>query len=80
MSYEKINHPKHYQSQNMEVIEVINEYQLNYNLGNVVKYILRAGKKPDVERVVDLKKALWYLTHEIGLNNTPDIEEQNRHK
>ena len=40
-----INHPPHYKGKGMEVIEVIQAFGLDYNLGSVVKYILRAGKK-----------------------------------
>ena len=43
---EWVNHPTHYQSKNgMEVIDVIDNFELNFNLGNAVKYILRCGKK-----------------------------------
>jgi len=54
-----VNHPPHYQSGSMEVIEVIEAFNLNFHLGNVVKYTLRAGKKADPQ--VDLEKAKWYL-------------------
>jgi hypothetical protein len=40
---------------------------MNFNLGNVIKYTLRAGKKLD--GVEDLKKAVWYLNREIGRQN-----------
>lgn len=67
--YEKVNHPNHYQSDNGtgEVIDVINSYGLNFNLGNVIKYLLRAGKKPDANIIDDLKKARFYLNYEIDL-------------
>lgn len=60
---EKINHPSHYQSSKMEVIEIIEAFSLGFNLGNVTKYLLRAGKKGN--RLEDLKKAQWYLNREI---------------
>ena len=61
-----INHPPHYKGKGMEVIEVIQAFGLGYNLGNVVKYILRAGKKGKrYKKVEDLKKAQWYLNIEI---------------
>ena len=40
-----INHPPHYKGKGMEVIEVIQAFGLSCNLGNAVKYILRAGKR-----------------------------------
>lgn len=62
---DKIYSPEHYQSKaGLEVIDVIEAFELNFNLGNVIKYILRAGKKDD--HCQDLKKALWYLRREIG--------------
>ena len=54
----------HYKGKSMECIDVIHDFELNYNLGNAVKYILRAGKKGD--RITDIKKALWYINKEIG--------------
>jgi len=60
---EKVNHPDHYQSSKMEVIEVIEAFGLNFNLGNCIKYILRAGKKEN--KIEDLEKAKWYLLREI---------------
>jgi len=59
-----INSPPHYTGENgMEAIDVIEAFDLGFNLGNVVKYVLRAGKKGD--RTEDLKKAAWYLNREI---------------
>lgn len=63
---EMVDHPKHYQSKHgVEAIDVIEEFNLNFHLGNVVKYILRAGHKND--ELEDLKKARWYLDREIWL-------------
>jgi hypothetical protein len=59
-----VNHPGHYQSGKMEAIDVIEAFGLGFNLGNVVKYVLRAGKKGD--RREDLEKAKWYLDREIN--------------
>ena len=67
---ENVNNPEHYQSDSgMEVIDVIEEFKLNFNLGNVVKYVLRAGKKSD-SATRDLKKALWYLERELDAQET----------
>lgn len=63
---ENIKHPNHYQGLNgMEVIEVINNFELNFNTGNVIKYVLRAGKKEKNKKVEDLRKAIQYLEFEI---------------
>lgn len=62
-----VDHPSHYQSSTMEVIEVIEAFDLGFNLGNAIKYILRAGKKNLL--VEDLEKAVWYLKREIESNN-----------
>lgn len=66
---EKINHPSHYQGKKFEVIDIIDDFELNFNLGNAIKYILRAGKKDN--RFDDLSKALWYLNREINFGPTP---------
>lgn len=55
--------PEHYTRLNPEPIEVIEAWELNYRLGNAVKYISRAGFKDD--RIIDLKKAIWYIQREI---------------
>lgn len=62
-----VNHPKHYGGEDnaYEAIKVIRAWELGFSLGNVVKYISRAGKKDPTKRVEDLKKALWYLQEEI---------------
>lgn len=63
---EQIDHPDHYKSNcgGLEVIDIIESFDLNFNLGNSVKYILRAGKKEDFQK--DIKKAIWYLNRELG--------------
>lgn len=59
-----INHPPHYKTGGVETIDFIEAKDLNYRLGNVVKYVSRAGKK-DSDPVQDLEKAAWYLQREI---------------
>jgi Protein of unknwon function (DUF3310) len=54
--------PAHYQGNGMQAIDVIEAFKLGYNLGNVVKYVLRAGHKG--ERNEDLDKAINYLWRE----------------
>lgn len=58
-----VNSPKHYTQGPIEVIDLIEGFDLNYHLGNVVKYILRAPHKG--RPIEDLKKARWYLDREI---------------
>lgn len=58
-----INHPSHYTRGKIEVIDFIEDQQLPYHLGNVIKYIERAGYKGD--KLEDLKKARWYLDRYI---------------
>jgi hypothetical protein len=59
-----VDHPKHYQGNNFEVIDIINDYSLNFELGNAIKYILRADKKGNKKQ--DLEKAIWYLRYELS--------------
>lgn len=61
----EINHPSHYTLGNIEVIDFIEDQVLGYHLGNVVKYVCRAGKKEGSDYVTDLKKARWYLDRQI---------------
>lgn len=59
-----INHPSHYTRGKIEVIDFIEDQQLPYHLGNVIKYIARVGYKGD--KLEDLKKARWYLDRYIN--------------
>jgi chromosome segregation ATPase len=61
-----VDHPAHYGGADnpLEAIKVIEHYKLGFNLGNTVKYVLRAGKKGD--RAEDLRKAAWYLARELN--------------
>jgi hypothetical protein len=58
-----VNHPKHYNLGKFEVIDVIEDWKLDFHLGNTVKYIARAGHKDAA--LQDLKKARWYLDRRI---------------
>ena len=60
-----VNHPPHYKSGGVETIDFIEAKDLNYRLGNVVKYVSRAGRKA-TDPIEDLKKAAWYLQREIS--------------
>lgn len=63
---ETVNHPAHYHAQSgVEVIEAIQAWDLCFALGNVVKYVARAGHKDPATRVEDLRKAQWYLARAL---------------
>lgn len=63
---DEVDHPPHYGGDTTyEHVKVVDAWGLGYALGNATKYICRAGKKPDVDVVTDLKKAVWYIEHEI---------------
>ena len=56
--------PSHYQG-TIQPIDLINAQELNFNLGNVVKYVCRAGKKEGENILSDLEKAKDYINFEI---------------
>lgn len=61
---DNIKHPSHYvEGRKFEPKDVIRDWGLNFNLGNAVKYLARAGRKADL--VEDLKKAQQYIQFEI---------------
>ena len=60
-----VNRPSHYTDGNIEVIDFIDDKKLGFCLGNVVKYVARAGKKNPDKEIEDLEKAEWYLKHYI---------------
>jgi|GEM_PF-1830053 len=60
-----VNHPAYYVDGNIEVIDFIDDKNLGFCLGNAVKYIARAGKKDPNKTIEDLRKAVWYINHEI---------------
>jgi hypothetical protein len=67
---DEVNHPAHYtEGREHEPIDVIEDWELPYHLGNTVKYISRAGRKGlDLPaELKDLKKAAWYLDRYIAL-------------
>lgn len=56
---EMVNHPKHYQGCKFEAIDIIESYNLGFCLGNAIKYLLRAGKKDNINQ--EIRKAIWYI-------------------
>lgn len=65
---EAVNHPAHYGGAEnpYEAIKVIENWGLDFSLGNCVKYISRAGKKDPAKTLEDLKKSAWYLNRAIA--------------
>jgi hypothetical protein len=58
-----VNSPRHYKQFPIEVIQLTRH--LNFNRGNAVKYLSRAGQKDPAREIEDLKKARWYVDDEI---------------
>ncbi len=69
MNQEKdmVNNPSHYGGKDnvYEVIKIIEHYNLDFHIGNLVKYVIRAGKKNPEKELEDLKKARFYLDRKI---------------
>jgi Protein of unknwon function (DUF3310) len=65
MAHDQIN-PSHYSgfSNGAKVIDIVE--RLNFNRGNAIKYIARAGRKEGADTLTDLEKAKWYLEREIN--------------
>jgi hypothetical protein len=63
-AYDAVNHPKHYTSDpsGVECIQITRHR--NFNIGNAIKYLWRAGLKEDA-KIQDLRKAIWYIEDEI---------------
>ena len=60
---EQVNRPSHY-NQGIEPIDIIESWDLNFSLGNAIKYILRSPYKG--KQIEDLEKARWYIDREIN--------------
>lgn len=60
-----VSHPAHYTSGSIETIDFIQDKELGFALGNVIKYVVRAGRKDHSTYVTDLEKAIQYLEFEI---------------
>lgn len=69
--HDSVNHPNHYNDGNIEVIDFIEDKNLDFHLGNAIKYISRAGKKHEQgmsnkqKEINDLRKATWYINRKI---------------
>lgn len=60
-----VNHPNHYTFGQYEVLDVLDDWNLNYKRSCIIKYVARAGKKDPSKEIEDLEKAQFYLTREI---------------
>lgn len=56
--------PQHYRGD--RVMQIIEEFELDFCTGNVVKYVLRAGHKPGAAEADDLRKAQWYIERRLA--------------
>ncbi len=75
----QIDHPDYYGG-TIEVINFIEDHGLGFHLGNVVKYVSRAGKKDKETELEDLQKAQWYLNRYIdfrGVQKKKMISEED---
>lgn len=65
ITVDQVNHPPHYTSHpsGIEAIQITRH--MNFNLGNAMKYIWRAGIKNEEKHIEDLKKAIFYINDEI---------------
>ncbi|MBP5469417.1 MAG: DUF3310 domain-containing protein [Candidatus Riflebacteria bacterium] len=66
MKHDPVSHPSHYcsDSSGVECIQVTR--WRNFNIGNAIKYLWRAGLKDESTHTQDLKKAIWYIQDEIN--------------
>ena len=62
-----VHHPPHYTFGKIEVLNAIADWGLDYHRGNVVKYMVRAGKKDPDKMIEDLRKARFYIDRLIKL-------------
>lgn len=74
MNNDNVNHPSHYTFGKIEVIDVITDWNMNYCLGNAIKYIARCEHKEN--KIQDLKKAIWYINKEIELSEDKNNENK----
>ena len=63
MAKKTVDHPDHYNQLGIECIDVVENF--NFNVGNAIKYLWRAGLKDDTKTVEDYEKALWYIRREL---------------
>ena len=76
---ETVDHPPHYRKDTgYEVIDLIEEWNLGFHLGNALKYIARAGLKNPKKAKEDLDKAIWYIERYQENYLTEEIDEDEQ--
>ena len=65
--------PKYYRRGNIQVWDFVRDQELNFHLGNVIKYVCRAGHKYD--DIDDLEKAIHYLQNEVEFRTSKRVQE-----
>jgi len=72
MTHDSVHHPQHYTSDPSGVEQIQITRHRNFNIGNAIKYLWRAGLKTDAsqspieKQIEDLRKAVWYIEDEIA--------------
>ena len=72
-----VDHPEHYKAGDLEVIDIIEAFDLDFHLGNAVKYILRAGRKTE-DAGEDLDKAIWYLNRFLDIQVVYELTNKGK--
>ena len=70
--------PEYYRLGSIQVWDFIRDKELNFHLGNVIKYVCRAGHKDD--DIEDLSKAIHYLSNEIEFRTSQRVQDSVRSK
>ena len=73
-----VNHPEHYNKGMYEVINVIEDWDLGFHLGNAIKYIARAKYKS--KETEDIQKAIWYLNRYLKVTVVTEIKVDGKGK
>lgn len=71
----QVDHPSHYNTGKIEVIDFLEDQKLGFHLGNSVKYICRAGRKNPEKTKEDLEKAIWYIRRYIDFV-LPEVRDE----
>lgn len=75
-----VYNPDYYRTGYIEVADFIEDKGFDFFLGNVIKYVSRAGKKEGNSAIMDLNKALWYLRREIAILSSREPREVREKK
>lgn len=77
MAHDPVNHPTHYNSHPSGVECITITRHMSFNVGNVIKYLWRAGLKVSAPSLQDLEKAAWYLNDEIKRMQAEENQKKN---